>query len=193
MGLILEQAGIPTETWMTPFACISMTGMIAGTFVLHFDYLIDLFSEGEIEELHKRILLFLEQGIENEHMMIRDMELTDKIEQQQLLEEFNRTAADFPKDITVHELFEEQAERNPDKIALRFEDKTLTYRELNEKANRLARLLRSKGIHVDQIVGLMLQRSIDMIVGILGVMKAGAAYLPIDTEYPAERVEYPAE
>ncbi len=162
----------------------------AGSFVLHFDYLVDLFSEGEIEELHKRILLFLEQGIENEHMMIRDMELTDKREQQQLLEEFNRTAADFPKDITIHELFEEQAERNPDKIALRFEGKTLTYRELNEKANRLARLLRSKGIHVDQIVGLMLQRSIDMIVGILGVMKAGAAYLPIDTEYPAERVEY---
>jgi len=161
-----------------------------GAFVLHFDYLADLFTDEEIDDLYKRILLFLFQGIEDETKKIGDMELVDAKEREQLLNVFNGTFADFPTDQTIHVLFEEQAERTPEKVALRFEEKTMTYRELNRRANRLAGMLRAKGVRANQIVGLMLNRSMDMIIGILGVLKAGGAYLPIDPEYPSERIEY---
>ncbi len=87
-------------------------------------------------------------------------------------------------------MFEEQAERTPDQTAVVYEDSRLTYRELNEKANQLARTLQSEGVQPDQPVGIMAERSLDMIVGIFGILKAGGAYVPIDPGYPEERVRY---
>lgn len=161
-----------------------------GIFVLHFDYLTDLFTEKEISDLHKRIMLFLMQGIDGENRSIADMELTDQDERQQLLDEFNNTHEYVPCDRLTYQMFEEQAAKSPETVALRFEERTMTYGELNRKADQLARLLRSKGVRQNQVVGLMLRRSMEMIIGVLGVMKAGAAYLPIDPEYPPERIEY---
>ncbi|MCP4156090.1 MAG: AMP-binding protein, partial [bacterium] len=119
----------------------------------------------------------------------------------QLVVEFNDTTADYPRDKTIHQLFEEQVEKTPDNIGLGGsrqsavgKEKTssiqLTYRELNEKANRLARHLQSKGVEPGIIVAIMVERSIEMIVGLLGILKAGAAYLPIDPTYPEERINY---
>lgn len=162
----------------------------AGTFVLHFDYLIDLFTEDEIHDLYKRIMLFLMQGLEDENKIIYNMELVDEIEGHKILNEFNNTYFDYPQDKTIHELFEDQVERTPGNIAARFEEKYLTYQELNQKANQLARLLKNKGVKPDAIVGIMVNRSLEMIIGILGVLKAGGAYLPIDTEYPPDRITY---
>jgi aspartate racemase len=100
----------------------------------------------------------------------------------------NRT--DYPREQTVHGLFEEQAAATPNAVALRFEDQTITYRELNERANRLARHLRTLKVGRTSCVGVCLERSTDVIVGILAILKAGAAYVPLDPEYPAERLAF---
>src|SRR5262245_15608563 len=90
----------------------------------------------------------------------------------------------------IHHFFEAQAAQSPDAIALVFEDRQLTYRELNSRANHLARFLQQRGVHPDSIVAVRAERSLEMIVGILAVLKAGGAYLPIDPSYPTERQEY---
>lgn len=107
-----------------------------------------------------------------------------------ITDEFNDTYVNYDKDKTIIELFEEQVREVPDKIALQFEDNKITYKMLNERANSLARLLKEKGIGPDYIVGILMERSINMIVGIISILKAGGAYLPIDPEYPEKRIEY---
>ncbi|SCW64139.1 AMP-binding enzyme [Paenibacillus tianmuensis] len=94
---------------------------------------------------------------------------------------------------SIYQLFEKQAERTSDQIAVVFEEQQLTYGELNERANRLARTLRAEGVQPDQPVGIMAERSLDMIVGILGILKAGGAYMPINPGYPETRIRYMLE
>ena len=106
---------------------------------------------------------------------------------------FNRTKAEYPKNKTIVDLFEEQVEKTPDNIAVVYKNKKLTYKELNEKSNALARTLRGKGVKAETIVGIMVDRSIEMIIGIMGILKAGGAYLPIDLEYPEDRIKYMLE
>ena len=90
----------------------------------------------------------------------------------------------------IHELFEAQVEWTPDNVAVVFEEQELTYRELNARANGLARVLREKGVQPDRLVGIMVERSLDMIVGIMAILKAGGAYVPIDPAYPEDRIRY---
>lgn len=115
----------------------------------------------------------------------------DLLKLKQILQENNRR--EFPRDKTIHQLIEEQVEKTPNHIAIVCREKSLTYRELNERANQLAHRLREKGVRADQIVAIMANRSINMMVGILGILKAGGAYLPIDPDYPAERIHYMLE
>jgi amino acid adenylation domain-containing protein/non-ribosomal peptide synthase protein (TIGR01720 family) len=114
-------------------------------------------------------------------------------EQHQLLMEWNSTEADYPKDLCIHELFEEQVKRSPDAIAVVFEDKQLTYRELNQRANCLAHHLKTLGVEPEVLVGICVERSLEMIVGLLGIFKAGGAYVPLDPSYPTERLRYMLE
>jgi tyrocidine synthetase-3 len=108
-----------------------------------------------------------------------------------LLYEFSHTKAEYPKNKLLHELFEEQVRKTPNNLAVVFNDKALTYRELNERSNHLARTLRKRGVSSDQIVGLMVNdNSIEMIIGMISILKAGGAFLPIDPEFPKERIEY---
>ncbi|WP_166627298.1 AMP-binding protein, partial [Jeotgalicoccus sp. S0W5] len=111
-------------------------------------------------------------------------------EENQLLVEFNDTQADYPRDKTIQALFEDQVQKNPDQVALVFEGQQLTYAELNQQANRVAHLLRQKGVKSEDRVALLTVRSLDMIVGMLGILKSGGAYLPIDPEYPMERIDF---
>jgi amino acid adenylation domain-containing protein len=111
-------------------------------------------------------------------------------ERDQILDGFNATAADYDGHKLIHQLFEEQVERTPHALAACFENDSLTYRELNRRANQLARHLRTLGVGPDQLAGIFVERSLEMVVGLLGVLKAGGAYVPIDPDYPAERLEY---
>lgn len=121
---------------------------------------------------------------------LADINIVSEKEQAQILNEFNHTRKEFIQGKTVHERFEEQVQKTPHHIAVVCGDEQITYRELNERANRLAHLLRSRGVEGDTIVGLMMERSIEMITAIIGILKAGGAYLPIDPNYPSSRISY---
>ncbi|MBD2767188.1 amino acid adenylation domain-containing protein [Hymenobacter sp. BT664] len=111
-------------------------------------------------------------------------------QEQTLLQQVNATQVAYPDNKTVQQVFEEQAAQTPDAVAVVHEDQQLTYRELNEQANQLAHALRARGVARDTVVGLLVERSPDMVVGMLGILKAGGCYLPIDPAYPAERISY---
>ena len=111
-------------------------------------------------------------------------------ERNQLLIEWNATAAEYPKDKCIHELFEEQVSRDPAATAVIYEDQSLTYGELNARANRLAHHLRNLGVKPDAPVAICVERSLEMVVGLLAILKAGGCYVPLDPEYPAERLAF---
>jgi len=117
----------------------------------------------------------------------------DDEERMQVTEQFNATAADYPKEAVIQELFEAQVERTPEGVAVVYEEEQLTYRELNRRANQLARYLRRRGIGPEEAVGIAVERSPEMIVGLLGILKSGGAYVPLDAGYPAERLAYMLE
>ncbi|HEX3044129.1 MAG TPA: AMP-binding protein, partial [Bacillota bacterium] len=127
---------------------------------------------------------------QNPNLELAAIDLLSVHEKKQLLSEFNNTATAYPKEKTMVELFEEQVGRTPEQIAVVFEGEKLTYRELSRKGNRLAHYLQNKGVGPDSIVGIMVERSIQMVIGILGALKAGGAYLPIDPESPEERIRF---
>ena len=122
--------------------------------------------------------------------LLRDANVVSAADRQKLLFAFNNTAADYPKGKCVHTLFEEQAARTPDKTAVIACDRTLTYRELNEEANRIAHGLIKQGVSVGEIVAFALPRKSYLISAMLGILKTGSAYLPIDPEYPQDRIDY---
>lgn len=111
-------------------------------------------------------------------------------EEKELLNAFNATKTSYNKEMTIVQLFEEQVAKGPDRIATVCKNESLTYTTLNQKANSLAKILKEKGVGRDVIVGIMTERSLEMIVGILGVLKAGGAYLPIDPQYPPNRIKH---
>ena len=139
-----------------------------------------------ISEHFKQALL---TAIDNPNIKIMDIEILTK-EEKALLQQFNQTSVDNGSKKTIHELFMGRAYKNPDKIAVVYGDKSLTYRELNEKSNQLAGKLINLGVTHNTIVGIMAERSLEIIIGILGVLKAGGAYLPIDIDYPVDRIKY---
>nr|MBC8803413.1 amino acid adenylation domain-containing protein [Pseudomonas congelans] len=111
-------------------------------------------------------------------------------EREQLLVGFNDTALDYPHEQTIHGLFEAQVARTPDALAVLHGEQRLTYRELNEQANRLAHALRKQGVQPDSRVGICVERGVEMVVGLLAILKAGGGYVPLDPAYPAERIAY---
>ncbi|MGF9917673.1 AMP-binding protein, partial [Paenibacillus ehimensis] len=125
---------------------------------------------------------------------LAELEMITPEEAAQLQSEFNDTADErYPQNKTLYEVFEEQAERTPDRAAVVFGDGQLTYRELNERANRVARVLRAHGVAADQPVAMLVERSLEMIVGMLAVLKAGGAYVPIDPQHPEDRIRFVLE
>jgi amino acid adenylation domain-containing protein len=157
-----------------------------------FHYRTDLFDAATIDRLagHYRVLL---EGIAADpDRPISALPLLTEAERRQLLQTWN-PHADFPSDICLHSWFEAQVDRTPEAQALICDGRTLTYRELNQRANQLAHYLRKHEAAPDVLIGLYLERSLDLIVGLLGVLKAGAAYLPIDRAYPPDRAAFMLE
>ena len=132
----------------------------------------------------------LEGMAANQNQRLAEIPLLTAAELHQQLVEWNNTHKNYPKDKCTHHLFEEQVERSPDAIAVVFEDKQLTYRELNQRANKIAHHLRTLGVGPEVLVGICVERSLEMVVGLLGILKAGGAYVPLDPEYPTERLSF---
>ncbi|PYT28586.1 MAG: non-ribosomal peptide synthetase, partial [Acidobacteria bacterium] len=132
----------------------------------------------------------LESIATHPELHISELPLLTEAERHQLFVEWNSTRTDYPLDRCIHELFEAQAERTPEAEAVAFEDRRVSYRELNRQANQLAHYLRSRGVQSETLVGVFLERSLDMLVGLLGILKAGGAYVPLDPAYPAERISF---
>ena len=157
---------------------------------LEIEYSTDLFDEDRIERMAGHFNTLLEAAAANPGQRLSDLPWLTDAERQQVLIKWNQTAAAYPKDRCVHELVEEQVERTPNAIAVTFEDERLTYRQLNERANRLAHHLQRLGVGPDTLVALCVERSLEMVVGLLGILKAGGAYVPLDPSYPNDRLAF---
>ena len=154
------------------------------------DYNRELFDESTIARWIGHYKTLLEEFAADAQRKALRVPMLGAAERRLLLEDWNATHTDFPAEKKLHELFEEQAARTPDRIALVFEDQQLTYRELDERANQLARHLQAWGAGPESKVGLFIERSLEMVVGLLGILKSGAAYVPLDPSYPKSRIEY---
>ncbi|MCP5053343.1 MAG: amino acid adenylation domain-containing protein, partial [bacterium] len=162
----------------------------AGTFGFSITYGTMLFKRETIERFINYFKRLTAAVLEDSHQQLSRFDLLSEQEKQQLLINFNCTQRDYPANKTIHQLFEEQVERTPDRIASTSGDISITYYQLNKESRRLARLMQTKGIETGAIVAIMAERSVETITGILGILKAGAAYLPIDPGYPKERIDY---
>jgi len=157
---------------------------------LDFYYDAHLFAAENIQSLAAQFERLLESAIANPELAISELSIISDRDRHQLLIEFNQTEADYPDDKCMHQLFEEQVTRTPDNIAVIFENQQLTYAQLNTRANQLANYLKNLGVDSEVLVGICVERSLEMLVGILGVLKAGGAYIPLDPSYPQERLDF---
>ncbi|MEO8383508.1 MAG: amino acid adenylation domain-containing protein [Acidobacteriota bacterium] len=164
-------------------------GHVAGAL----EYASDLFDHATVERWAGYFVKLVQSMVADASASVDTLPLLAPEERRQLLHEFNATEAVYPKNELIHELFEQQAAAQPDAVALVFEDQRLTYDELNARANQLAHYLIGLGIEPDDRVAIAVERSLEMVVGLLGILKAGAAYLPLDPAYPAERLQFMLE
>ncbi|MBE9120382.1 amino acid adenylation domain-containing protein [Tychonema sp. LEGE 07199] len=172
------------ETTNYPLTVMAMPGAEL-TLKIIFDR--SYFEDSAIARMLKHLQTLLEGMAANPHQKLSNLSLLSAAEQQQLLVQWNDTQADYPKNSSIHELFAAQTERTPDAVAAICENEQLTYRELNAKANQIAHYLQTLGVKSEVLVGICLERSLEMLVAILGILKAGAAYVPLDPAYPQER------
>ncbi|HVQ39350.1 MAG TPA: amino acid adenylation domain-containing protein, partial [Pyrinomonadaceae bacterium] len=172
-------------TW----ALIELEHAVVGTM----EYNTDLFDTATVRQMTDHLQNLLEGILEHVDLPISRLPMLSEIEREQLLIGWNNTAADYPRSVCVHHLFERQAELTPEGLAVVFGNQQLTYADLNKRANQLSHHLRSLGIGPEVLVGICVERSVEMVVGLLAILKAGGAYVPLDPEYPAERLSYMLE
>lgn len=142
-----------------------------GDLIVSYDYLIDKYNFKDIQDFHARIIYIIEQVLCNKNISANNIEIVTENEKNAIFDMFDNTSVNYPKDKTIVDLFEDQAQKTPDNIAIAFEDKTLTYKELNKKANSLANFLIKKGLKKHDIIAIRIDKSIEMIVGILAIIK----------------------
>ena len=164
-----------------------------GRINFNFEYYTRIFKNDTIKRMLSNYIGILNTIVLDINTKIMDIDILSQSEKKVLLGEFNNTRSDYPKEKTIGELFEDQVEKTPDNIAAEYENNSITYRKLNEKANSLAHILREKGVREESVVGIVVDRSIEMLIGIMAILKAGGAYLPIDPEFPEERKKYMLE
>ena len=161
-----------------------------GRYIIDYDFLTEVYHAKEIEDLHQHVINLLWHALDNPKRSIARLEMLSEKEKVQILHNFNNTKADYPSDKTLHEFLYAQSARTPDLTAVIYGDSFLTYAQVNAKSNQLARVLQAKGVTADTVVGISLFRSFEMIIGVMAILKAGGAYLPIDPNYPQDRIEY---
>ena len=154
------------------------------------EYNTDLWDDSTIKRMASHFENLLSAIVTHPHKTVNELPLLSETERHQLLVEWNHTQTEYPQDKCIHQLFEEQVKLTPNAIAVVFEEQKLTYFELNQKANQVARHLQSLGVKAESLVGICVERSLEMIIGLLGILKAGGAYVPLDPNYPTERLSY---
>nr|WP_282705871.1 non-ribosomal peptide synthetase [Pseudomonas syringae] len=183
------QAPHTTAQFDLSLALVEADGGLVGSL----EYASDLFERATIERMAGHLQVLLEAMVADDQQAVAELPLLSCEQRRQVLESFNDTAAAYPADKLLHQLFEEQAAQQPDALAVVDEAGSLTYSELNARANRLAHYLIGLGIQPDDRVAICAQRSLEMVVGLLGILKAGGAYVPLDHGYPSERLRYMLE
>ncbi|PBP39848.1 non-ribosomal peptide synthetase, partial [Pseudomonas syringae] len=183
------QAPHTTAQFDLSLALVEADGGLIGSL----EYASDLFERATIERMAGHLQVLLEGMVADDQQAVAELPLLSCEQRRQVLESFNDTAAAYPADKLLHQLFEEQAAQQPDALAVVDEAGSLTYSELNARANRLAHYLIGLGIQPDDRVAICAQRSLEMVVGLLGILKAGGAYVPLDHGYPSERLRYMLE
>jgi len=154
------------------------------------EYSTDLFDQATIKRLLQHFEKLLEGILADPDESVSKYPILRDTEREQLLVEWNATQSGYPKDRRLHELFEAQAQRTPESVAVVFEDTQLTYAELNRRANQVAHHLQAAGVGAETLVGICLTRSLEMMVGLLGILKAGGAYLPLDPDFPKDLLAF---
>lgn len=202
-GAHLELGGLKLESFAleTHAAQFDLTLVMAETIAdqtevalgASLQYNTDLFDAQTIARMAGHFERLLDSVIENSRSNISDLTLMTAVERRQLLEEWNHTNLDYPREQCVHHAFEAQAAASPDAIAVVFEGSLYTYGELNRRANQLAHYLIKMGAGPEVQIALCMERSIEMMVGLMGILKAGAAYVPLDPTYPKERIDFVLE
>ena len=182
-GLILEPLGLPQQEGQFDLTLHIDSVKLAAAL----QYNTSIYDSSMIERMAMHFQILLEQIVDNPDTRLSDLSMLTEEERHQLLVEWNDTAVEFPQELLIHQLFEEQVNKNPDAEAVWFEGQRMSYAELNAKANQLAHYLQDNGIQSGDHIGICLERSPDMIISVLGVLKAGAAYVPLDPTHPKER------
>jgi non-ribosomal peptide synthetase component F len=189
-GMHVEE--IPMRSWhgTSKFDLTLSVQNLNGGLVFDFEYNTDLFEASTIERMTQRLERLLEEVTKNPQTPLSQIGVVGEAERKQLLVEWNRTEARYPQKSSIHQAFEEQVEKTPEATAVTCGVETLSYAQLNGRANQVAHFLREQGISLESTVGICVERSLTMLVGILGILKAGGAYVPLDPNYPAERLTY---
>ena len=156
----------------------------------NFKYNSDVLEAQTVAQIAEHFQNLLTAVVQNPETPVGKLSMLSEREKQKILVAWNETKTDYPQDISIHQLFESQVEKTPDAIAVVFESEKLTYSELNNKANQLAHYLQKLGVKPKAHLGICVERSLSMLIGILGILKAGAAYVPLDSSYPSERLAY---
>ncbi len=160
------------------------------SFFAAFHYKLDLFEAAAVKRMAGHFQELLTAALRSPQQPIGTLPFLTHAERQQILLQWNATETPYPFEQTVHQLFEAQAARSPQAVAVKYHDQELTYGELNGRANQIAHYLLQRGVRPDTLVGLCVERSVEMVVAILGILKAGGAYVPLDPTYPAERLAF---
>lgn len=156
-------------------------------------YNVDLFEAGTIARMEGHFQILLKGIVADPGFRVSEYPILTEAERYQLIVEWNDTKADYPSDKCVHELFEEQAMRTPAATAVAFEETSVTYAELNIRADQLAAYLNENGVNAGTLVGIFMERSVEMMIGLIGILKAGGAYVPLELTYPVDRLSYVIE
>ncbi|HEX2203309.1 MAG TPA: amino acid adenylation domain-containing protein, partial [Longimicrobium sp.] len=185
----LRTEAVEAEVTTTKFDLTLSLGSDGGRLRGSIGYSTDLFDRATIQRMAGHLARVLEQVADDAGRRVSEVELLTGAERELVVHEWNRTEAAYPAGRCIHQLFEAQAARTPDAVAVVHEETSLTYAELNARANRLARHLRRHGVGPEVRVGVCLERGADLVVALMGVLKAGGAYVPLDPAYPTERLE----
>jgi amino acid adenylation domain-containing protein len=186
-GLVMKE--VPFETGIAKFD-LSVEVFENDGLHCRFEYNTDLFDKATISRMLGHFQKLVSAGVKHPDLSLAEIPLMSAAEQHQVLVEWNNTGANYPRDLGIHECFEQQVARSPDSPALSFSGQKLTYQQINESANRLAHYLIKRGVQPGALVGVCLERSPEMVVALLGVLKCGAAYVPLDPSYPIERLAF---